>query len=58
MVASGLQSSLVVETTKVINGKHLQNLSPDGVHPNHAGYSAISKQMISQFAHEIRKSGK
>ena len=57
MVASGLQSSLVVETTKVINGKHLQNLSPDGVHPNHAGYSAISEQMISQFAHEFRKSG-
>ena len=54
-VASTLPSSIVIETTKVINGKHLQNLSADGVHPNLAGYTAISEQMIYQFKHQYRK---
>lgn len=48
-------SSIVVETTKVINGRKLNNLSPDGVHPNSAGYTAISKLMIYQFKHQYRK---
>jgi len=54
-VAHKAPGSIVVETTKVINGDHLQNLSPDGVHPNFAGYSAISEQMIYQFKHQLRK---
>lgn len=54
-VANGLPSSIVIETTKVINGEHLQNLSADGVHPNLAGYTAISEQMIYQFKHQYRK---
>jgi lysophospholipase L1-like esterase len=48
-------SSIVVETTKVINGEKPTNLSPDGVHPNSAGYTAISEQMIFQFKHQYRK---
>jgi lysophospholipase L1-like esterase len=55
-VANKLPGSIVIETTKVINGDHLQNLSPDGVHPNLAGYTAISEQMIYQFKHQLRKS--
>ncbi|WP_180960163.1 GDSL-type esterase/lipase family protein [Neobacillus cucumis] len=55
-VANKLPSSIVIETTKVINGEHLQNLSADGVHPNLAGYTAISEQMIYQFKHQFRKS--
>lgn len=47
--------SIVVETTKVINGENLQNLSPDGVHPNSTGYMALSEQMIYQFKHQYRK---
>jgi lysophospholipase L1-like esterase len=54
-VANRLPSSIVIETTKVINGQHLQNLSADGVHPNLAGYTAISEQMIYQFKHQYRK---
>ena len=54
-VANKVPGSMVIETTKVINGDHLQNLSPDGVHPNFAGYTAISKQMIYQFKHQLRK---
>jgi len=50
-----LPSSIVIETTKVINGEHLQNLSVDGVHPNLAGYTAISEQMMYQFKHQYRK---
>lgn len=45
-------SSIVIETTKVINGKNLQYLSKDGVHPNALGYDAISKQMLSQFQNQ------
>lgn len=47
--------SLVVQTTKVINGGKLENLSSDGIHPNSAGYTAISEQMIYQFKHQYRK---
>ncbi|WP_160718823.1 GDSL-type esterase/lipase family protein [Bacillus sp. USDA818B3_A] len=54
-VADKLPSSIVIETTKVINGEHLQNLSADGVHPNEAGYTAISEQMIYQLKHQYRK---
>jgi lysophospholipase L1-like esterase len=54
-VANRLPSSVVIETSKVINGEHLQNLSADGVHPNLAGYTAISEQMIYQFKHQYRK---
>ncbi|WP_144549717.1 GDSL-type esterase/lipase family protein [Bacillus sp. X1(2014)] len=54
--ANKVSGSIVVETTKVINGDHLQNLSSDGVHPNVAGYTAISEQMIEQFKHQFRQS--
>jgi lysophospholipase L1-like esterase len=54
-VASHYSSSIVVETTKVINGEKLKNLSPDGVHPNSAGYTAISEQMLYQFKHQYKK---
>lgn len=54
--ANKVPGSIVIETTKVINGAHLQNLSPDGVHPNLAGYTAISEQMMDQFKHQFRKS--
>jgi lysophospholipase L1-like esterase len=54
-VANQYPSSIVVETTKVINGEKRQNLSSDGVHPNSAGYTAISEQMLYQFKHEHRK---
>lgn len=54
-VANQYSSSIVVETTKVINGENLQNLSSDGVHPNSEGYTEISKQMIYQFKHQYRK---
>lgn len=54
-VANQYPSSVVVETTKVINGKRLDNLSPDGVHPNSAGYTAISEQIILQLKHQYRK---
>jgi lysophospholipase L1-like esterase len=50
--ASRFSSSIVIETTKVINGKHLQYLSEDGVHPNALGYDAISKQMLQQFQNQ------
>lgn len=53
--ANRYSSSIVVETTKVINGEKLNNISPDGVHPNSAGYTAISEQMIYQFKHQFRK---
>jgi lysophospholipase L1-like esterase len=55
-VANKLSGSIVIETTKVINGENLHNLSADGVHPNSSGYSAISEQMIYQFTHQMRKS--
>ncbi|MEH7086888.1 GDSL-type esterase/lipase family protein [Neobacillus drentensis] len=54
--ANKVPGSIVIETTKVINGDHLQNLSPDGVHPNVAGYTAISEQMIDQFKNQFRQS--
>ncbi len=54
-VANRYSSSIVVETTKVINGEKLKNLSSDGVHPNSSGYAAISEQMIYQFKHQYRK---
>jgi lysophospholipase L1-like esterase len=55
-VANQIPDSIVIETTKVINGDKLQNLSPDGVHPNVAGYTAISEQIMYQLKHQIRKS--
>lgn len=51
--ASQFTSSIVIETTKVINGKNLQYLSKDGVHPNALGYDAISKQMLWQFENQL-----
>jgi lysophospholipase L1-like esterase len=54
-VANQYPLSMVVETTKVINGEQRQNLAPDGVHPNSSGYTAISEQMIYQFKHQYRK---
>ena len=54
-VANHFPNSLVVETTKAINSKKLNNLSADGIHPNSAGYTAISTQMFYQFKHEYRK---
>ncbi|MCH6266843.1 GDSL-type esterase/lipase family protein [Neobacillus citreus] len=52
--ANQYSPSLVIETTKVINGERPENLSPDGVHPNSNGYSAISELMIYQFKHQYR----
>lgn len=54
-IAKQSPSSIVVETTKVMNGENRQNLSPDGVHPNREGYKAISEEMINQFKHQYRK---
>lgn len=51
-VAKEFPASIVVETTKVINGKHLDHLSPDGVHPNSAGYTAISEQILYQLGNQ------
>ncbi|MBM7694533.1 lysophospholipase L1-like esterase [Peribacillus deserti] len=48
-ISSEIPSSLVVETTRVINNQNLNYLSPDGIHPNSSGYSAISEQMMYQF---------
>jgi lysophospholipase L1-like esterase len=48
-VAKETPSSVVVQTTNVINSENLQHLSSDGVHPNHLGYTAISQQMLEQF---------
>jgi lysophospholipase L1-like esterase len=50
-VASLYSPSLVIETTKVINEDNPQNLAKDGVHPNPAGYAAISRLMIDQLNH-------
>lgn len=54
-VANKIPASIVVQTTKVINSDNPQNLSPDGVHPNSAGYTAITAQILKQFSKEIRK---
>nr|WP_248278355.1 GDSL-type esterase/lipase family protein [Bacillus sp. DNRA2] len=48
-VAKEHPGSLVIETTEVINGKNLQNLSDDGIHPNSNGHAAISELMINQL---------
>ncbi|MEK4029532.1 MULTISPECIES: GDSL-type esterase/lipase family protein [Bacillaceae] len=48
-VARHYNHSIVLETTKVLNGHHLQYLSSDGVHPNSLGYEALSKQMLKQL---------
>ncbi|MBS4174930.1 GDSL-type esterase/lipase family protein [Bacillus sp. FJAT-49736] len=47
-------SSIVVKTSKVINDKHLQYLSADGVHPNSKGYFAISQEMLNEFKHTAK----
>lgn len=52
--ADQIHSSIVVETSKVINDKHLQYLSADGVHPNSKGYLAISRKMFYEFQHTAR----
>ncbi|WP_026694235.1 SGNH/GDSL hydrolase family protein [Peribacillus kribbensis] len=49
--AEKLNSALVVETTQVMNSKHVQNLSDDGIHPSDQGYAAISDLMLHQFKH-------
>jgi lysophospholipase L1-like esterase len=54
-VANRFYPSIVIQTTKVINGEKRNNLSTDGIHPNSAGYAAISAQMIDQFDHQYRK---
>ncbi|KAB7704232.1 hypothetical protein F9802_18245 [Bacillus aerolatus] len=48
-IAHQLNHTIVLETTKVINSRHLQYLSADGVHPNSLGYQALSKQMLKQL---------
>ncbi|MCM3764442.1 GDSL-type esterase/lipase family protein [Neobacillus niacini] len=53
--ANQLASSIVVETTKVINRDNLDNLSTDRIHPSPKGYAAISEQMIYQLRHQYRK---
>lgn len=54
-VAKDLPSTLVIQTTKVINSKNQQNVADDGVHPNSAGYVAITEQMLRQFSKEFRR---
>ncbi|MGV3464329.1 MAG: GDSL-type esterase/lipase family protein [Heyndrickxia sp.] len=49
-----IPSSIVVQTSKVINDKHLQYLSADGVHPNSKGYLAISRKMLYEFKHTAK----
>ncbi|WP_053367519.1 GDSL-type esterase/lipase family protein [Bacillus sp. FJAT-27245] len=53
--AKDIPTAIVVETSKVINGKNLQNLSPDGVHPNSLGYKAIASQIIFQLRTSMKK---
>lgn len=47
--ANSTTSSIVVQTTNVINSKNLDYLASDGVHPNPSGNTAISSQMLKQF---------
>ncbi|UYZ24233.1 GDSL-type esterase/lipase family protein [Mesobacillus jeotgali] len=47
--AKGTGSSIVVQTTNVINSDNLEYLSSDGVHPNYSGNTAISSQILQQF---------
>ncbi|MBT2644204.1 hypothetical protein J7I80_18315 [Bacillus sp. ISL-41] len=47
--AKGTSSSIVVQTTNVINSDNLEYLSSDGVHPNFSGNTAISTQILQQF---------
>jgi lysophospholipase L1-like esterase len=47
--ANSTSSSIVVQTTNVINSKNLEYLASDGVHPNPSGNTAISSQMLKQF---------
>ncbi|OCA87543.1 hypothetical protein A8F94_06675 [Bacillus sp. FJAT-27225] len=53
--AQTIPGSIVVETSKVINGENLQNLSPDGVHPSQLGYKAIASLIIEQFRTSPKK---
>lgn len=48
-IASEYPSSIVVETTKAINGNNPTYLSTDGVHPNGLGYTAIADLMLEEF---------
>jgi lysophospholipase L1-like esterase len=54
-VAKDTPSSVVVQTTKVINSDNLENLASDGVHPSASGYSAISEQMLNQLSTQYRE---
>ncbi|HAQ06276.1 MAG TPA: hypothetical protein DCR24_01590 [Bacillus bacterium] len=54
-VAKETPSSVVVQTTKVINSENLQYLSNDGVHPSPSGYTAISEQMVEQFKVQFKE---
>jgi lysophospholipase L1-like esterase len=47
--ANSTSSSIVVQTTNIINSKNLEYLASDGVHPNPSGNTAISSQMLKQF---------
>lgn len=47
--AEKIPTAIVVETSHVINGDNLGNLSPDGVHPNSSGYKAIAMEIIDHF---------
>ncbi|XRG81139.1 SGNH/GDSL hydrolase family protein [Rossellomorea sp. GAMAL-10_SWC] len=55
-ISSKYDNMIVVETTKVINEKHLDYLSADGVHPNSTGYNAIAEQIINQLKTEKKNS--
>lgn len=54
-VAKKTPSSVVVQTTKVINSENMQNLASDGVHPSPSGYTAISEQMLDQFQNQYKQ---
>ncbi|ALC89544.1 hypothetical protein AM500_06915 [Bacillus sp. FJAT-18017] len=53
--AKAVPGSIVVETSKVINGENLENLSPDGIHPSQLGYKAIASLIIEQFRTSPKK---
>ncbi|RHW42567.1 hypothetical protein D1B31_02940 [Neobacillus notoginsengisoli] len=55
--AERIPTAMVVETSHIINGKNLQNLSPDGVHPNSDGYKAMALQMIEHFRTSPKNGG-
>jgi lysophospholipase L1-like esterase len=54
-VAKETPDAVVVQTTRVINSDNLHHLYSDGVHPSISGYSAISQQMLEQFANQYKE---